>query len=318
MFKFLLKDNHLLFFYFSMNEQESVTLSIQKENLEREIIQKKLKILKEKKGNSKSNEEILITCQKCNHPFIIWRDADYFNCLTCLQQFCVKCNENWLEHKNKICLKNSKIENGINFPNSNIKDRDIDFPTEKNDFQVKKNSYNNDQTEKDFNLRENETVIPLLIENDSEGSPISRENHLSDDEKIKLLMKERKWQNCPECGSIVEKTAFCNFIICKSSLCQRKVIFCYLCGNKLNEQSKKSHFIDDNSYANDCINTLMENINNKNEDFILRENKENVSSFTENKKKKNYILQKIINAFNSCFVCIIKCMKFCPKRNEYI
>lgn len=262
----------------------------------KDILQKKLELLTQKNKNSNLNEEILISCQTCNNPFFIWKEADYFNCLTCRQQFCVKCNENWLEHKNKIC------------------EQDIDFPKEKKCPQFQKNTANNNNIEKFFPDDYNEASVHLL--NDNDDNLIKKENNLSNDEKIQILIKENKWQNCPECGSIVEKTAYCNFIICNSSLCQRKVMFCYLCGNQLNEQSKKEHFIDDNIYANDCINTLMEKTEKKLEFNVLIDNSNRVSSVKRNQNKGSCICQTIINVVTGCFSCMVECMKKLIRRND--
>ncbi|XXG81602.1 hypothetical protein AAC387_Pa09g2194 [Persea americana] len=54
------------------------------------------------------------------------------------------------------------------------------------------------------------------------------------------LAKEKKWQKCPSCGFIVERTAGCNYIKCRCKYC-----FCYKCGAEMNRGSHRCSKCDE-------------------------------------------------------------------------
>lgn len=68
------------------------------------------------------------------------------------------------------------------------------------------------------------------------------------EDPMENLIRENKWIKCPECGIIIEKTKFCNFVKCQSSLCQKKTTFCYLCGKFLKDNVNE-HYVDGNTYG---------------------------------------------------------------------
>lgn len=71
---------------------------------------------------------------------------------------------------------------------------------------------------------------------------------------------ENKIQKCPECGVAVQKTPkTCNYITCPSQLCEKKIVFCYLCGEKLEKSNIEAHYLDGNTYAI-CFNEKNRNI----------------------------------------------------------
>ncbi|KAG5638839.1 hypothetical protein H0H81_009610 [Sphagnurus paluster] len=47
---------------------------------------------------------------------------------------------------------------------------------------------------------------------------------------VKKLAKEKRWQTCPDCHELVEKTVGCNHIVCRC-----KANFCYGCGKKMGQ-----------------------------------------------------------------------------------
>ena len=58
---------------------------------------------------------------------------------------------------------------------------------------------------------------------------------------------------CPTCGAQIDKTKNCNFVRCESPKCQKKTIFCYLCGQLLKEKEIPAHFKNENEF-NGCVN----------------------------------------------------------------
>lgn len=65
----------------------------------------------------------------------------------------------------------------------------------------------------------------------------------SNEEKNQELFKNKGWRHCPVCGALIDKTKNCNYVRCESPSCQKKTIFCYLCGVQLkNEQDIQTHY----------------------------------------------------------------------------
>ena len=73
----------------------------------------------------------------------------------------------------------------------------------------------------------------------------------NDLEKFRKLQKAQGWTPCPRCQTVIEKTGNCNIIRCESGKCQKKTVFCYLCGKALTEAETKTHFIKD-EFHNEC------------------------------------------------------------------
>ncbi len=93
---------------------------------------------------------------------------------------------------------------------------------------------------------------------------ITQREHCEDERLLEKLISDKHWKKCPECGSIIEKTDYCNFIICSSILCRKKTYFCYICGSKLTQKTINSHFLDGNPY-NNCI--FLKKIDSENKIF---------------------------------------------------
>lgn len=73
---------------------------------------------------------------------------------------------------------------------------------------------------------------------------------LREDSTMKALRNEGKVQRCPECFVYIDKiVSSCNYVRCSSIKCQKRTIFCFLCGEKLAEGDLKKHFLDGNEYA---------------------------------------------------------------------
>lgn len=75
----------------------------------------------------------------------------------------------------------------------------------------------------------------------------SKKNTFGQKEFDRLLL-ENNWKRCPKCNTPIEKIKTCNYIVCSSKLCQKKTIFCYICGELLNENQIKSHYTESNYY----------------------------------------------------------------------
>lgn len=80
------------------------------------------------------------------------------------------------------------------------------------------------------------------------GIPCKEFQTRNEEDPIEKLIRENKWRKCPECGIVIEKTKFCNFIKCQSSICQKRTTFCYLCGEIL-KGNPNDHYLDGNTYA---------------------------------------------------------------------
>ena len=64
------------------------------------------------------------------------------------------------------------------------------------------------------------------------------------------------WKRCPGCDCVIEKIdkGGCNYIKCESMKCAKKITFCYICGEKINNLNE--HYKDKN-YAN-CVKKKLE------------------------------------------------------------
>jgi len=59
---------------------------------------------------------------------------------------------------------------------------------------------------------------------------------------------EKNYKKCPVCGIPIEKTKNCNYVRCESAKCQKKTLFCFLCGQFLNEKEIKFHYMNENPF----------------------------------------------------------------------
>ena len=59
---------------------------------------------------------------------------------------------------------------------------------------------------------------------------------------------EKNYKKCPVCGIPIENTKNCNYVRCESGRCQKKTVFCYLCGESLNEEKIKFHYMSGNPF----------------------------------------------------------------------
>lgn len=92
-----------------------------------------------------------------------------------------------------------------------------------------------------------------------------------EEERFNEFVAENSLQKCPECGFAIQKIQkSCNYITCPSQLCLKKIIFCYLCGQKLDRSNIESHYLDGNTYAI-CHNS--KNNNNQSKEIIKNYNK---------------------------------------------
>jgi len=63
------------------------------------------------------------------------------------------------------------------------------------------------------------------------------------------FIKKFNLRRCPICGSLIEKFGNCNLIRCCSVRCQKKTIFCFLCGEALKEETSLAHFSQNSTFA---------------------------------------------------------------------
>ena len=71
-----------------------------------------------------------------------------------------------------------------------------------------------------------------------------------DESEFEKYCKDKKLMKCPKCNAMIEKTKNCNFIRCESQICEKKTVFCYLCGEQLKERKINEHFIQNSPYNN--------------------------------------------------------------------
>lgn len=102
--------------------------------------------------------------------------------------------------------------------------------------------------------------------------------------------KKEKIAQCPKCRTVIEKIKGCNYIRCESNICQKKTLFCYLCGELLKDIHLKEHFFDQNIFG-ECIRQQNEK---KNEEISINHK-------NEGKDKKN--IEKKKNFNEKCWFC---------------
>ena len=75
-----------------------------------------------------------------------------------------------------------------------------------------------------------------------ENGPQENRKEVDSEEFIKT-----NYTNCPNCHVPIEKIKGCYTMRCESTTCQKKTVFCYLCGLRLTEKTEKTHY-GGNSY----------------------------------------------------------------------
>ena len=111
-------------------------------------------------------------------------------------------------------------------------------------------------------------------------------NKMDSEKKFNKLVEEKGWNKCPVCGVLIEKIKNCNYVRCESAKCQKKTIFCYICGKPLKDNEINSHYQENNNFKT-CVKNehlVQKDINlvaNNSEDHTIKkdvneeENKEN-------------------------------------------
>lgn len=191
--------------------------------------------------------------KKCN----LWDDIEFIS-LTCDHEFCKKCfclylNDKLLESSfSKPADISCPIENCSKPINYFIifdalpKAIEIYENKTKDSFVTKQNS-------NFFKKQESECCIPNSNENYNYCTKdLPCEDMDKNLDSFEAFLQKKNWKRCPVCQIPIEKiSGGCNVINCLSNKCQNKTIFCYLCGEKLNEQIKYSHFFENNNF-NGC------------------------------------------------------------------
>ena len=78
-----------------------------------------------------------------------------------------------------------------------------------------------------------------------------------EDEAFEEYIRQNKLKRCPVCDAAIEKTKNCNYIHCSSNKCQKKTIFCYVCGKLLKEKEIADHFQKGSAY--NLCKTILDN-----------------------------------------------------------
>ena len=101
------------------------------------------------------------------------------------------------------------------------------------------------------------------------------------EELFQEYAKNNHLMPCPTCGAQIEKVKNCNFVRCESTKCQKKTLFCYLCGQLLKENEIPAHFKNKNEF-NGCVNKNLPKEEKK-------EKEEEQNNFPEKEKEKTKI-----------------------------
>ena len=94
------------------------------------------------------------------------------------------------------------------------------------------------------------------------------------EENFERLLQKKGWKHCPKCHAIIEKISNCNTVRCESLKCQKKTIFCYLCGQLLKENEVSTHFLK-GEFKNLCKNNVNQNNLEEIADSSSNNNKDN-------------------------------------------
>lgn len=78
-------------------------------------------------------------------------------------------------------------------------------------------------------------------------------NESPEEYELRKTMENSGAMRCPHCKNYGVKPDGCNFIYCTSAACQKKKMFCYMCGVVLTEADHFTHFFN-KPYGNDCVN----------------------------------------------------------------
>ena len=102
-----------------------------------------------------------------------------------------------------------------------------------------------------------------------------------EEEKFNEYVKNNNLKFCPVCNAVIEKTKNCNYVQCNSIKCQKKTIFCYICGELLHTKDLATHYLNNSPFSK-CMKPLS---NNKNDISSFIKEKEKVGSFESGYEK---------------------------------
>lgn len=132
----------------------------------------------------------------------------------------------------------------------------------------------------------------------------------NDNEKLfQELLKKEGWKLCPVCHATIEKAKGCYLMKCESQKCQKKVSFCYLCGEQVKDHDK--HF--PNGIFKECIK--MNNNGNMNDVIINIKKEEKVKNKEEKQPVKNSDMNSNQND-GSCWSTLCSCLRRKPNEKD--
>lgn len=73
-----------------------------------------------------------------------------------------------------------------------------------------------------------------------------------------IILEEKNTKICPACHTEQKRFKTCNLIRCESLICQKKKVFCFLCGEILKEGNIDKHFVENNLYQK-CMKNVKSN-----------------------------------------------------------
>jgi len=72
------------------------------------------------------------------------------------------------------------------------------------------------------------------------------------DKNFEKLMVQMQWRRCPKCKQPSERASGCNFMQCRSTVCQKRTYWCYICGLQMRLEDHYSHY-PVSPYEDDCF-----------------------------------------------------------------
>ena len=95
----------------------------------------------------------------------------------------------------------------------------------------------------------NEKCLKKWSEHNHPCEYFYKTKNVEDEKEFMEYVKINKLKKCPVCGVIVEKIKNCNYIQCCSNKCQKKTVFCYLCGEILKQKDLSNHYLNNSPYS---------------------------------------------------------------------
>ena len=121
-----------------------------------------------------------------------------------------------------------------------------------------KNNYiidiNNNEEKNNYiiDINSSEEKNNNYIIDDVETNNIPKKRDKNEVSNVIIPIQAESINNCPHCKTIYFLENGCNFITCSSVFCKSQKFFCHLCGDKLKNSQKNSHY-PNGIYGDSCF-----------------------------------------------------------------